>query len=76
MEINDIRGKTKELSFGELEVNKVYGSNRLQRYVLVVDQYHNAEHLYTVCLESGTLYDASAHEGDVFTEVNARLEIY
>lgn len=72
MEINDKRSETKELTFGELEVGKVYVSNRLQKYVFVVGQYCN----YIACLESGTLYDPSTHDGDVFTEVNARLEIY
>lgn len=72
MEINDIRGKTNELNFNHLEIGKVYRSNRLQRYVFVAGR----GCLYTVCLESGTLYDSSAHDGDVFTEVNARLEIY
>ena len=72
MEINNTRGKNKELTFGELEVGKVYVSNRLQKYVFVVGQYCN----YTACLESGTLYDPSTHDGDVFTEVKVRLEIY
>ena len=72
MEINDSRGKTKELTFCELEVGKVYVSNRLQKYVFVVGQYCN----YIACLEGGTLYDPSTHNGDVFTEVKARLEIY
>lgn len=70
MEINDIRGKTKELTFGELEVGRVYVSTRLQKYFMMTKDH------YTVCLETGELFDADEHRGDVFTEVKARLEIY
>jgi len=70
MEIHDKRSETKELTFSGLEVGKVYINTRFQKYFMMTKDH------YTVCLETGELFDADGHRGDVFTEVNARLEIY
>lgn len=70
MEINDLRFVSKELKFDDLEAGKVYISSRMLKYMMrTVD-------LYNVCLVSGDLSCKEDHYGDVFTEVNARLEIY
>ena len=69
MIINDTRGKSKELSFENLEAGKVYASHRLQKYVLCIDG-------YVACLVSGELFDLDECASDIFTEVNAKLEIY
>lgn len=69
MIINDTRGKAKELHFENLEAGKVYVSHRLQKYVFCSS--HGV-----VCLVSGDLFDFDECLGDIFTEVNARLEIY
>lgn len=69
MKVNDLRGKAAELSFDDLEHGKVYVSSRFQKYVLY------AKDDFTVCLESGEAFDRDGHHGDVFTEVNAVLQI-
>lgn len=69
MQVNDLRGKTVELGFDDLEASKVYVSHRLQKYVLSTDSG------YIVCVESGEMWDGDECQGDVFTEVNAVLQI-
>lgn len=69
MKVNDLRHQKQELSFHELEAGKVYVSSRLQRYVIMTKE------LSTVCLQSGELFEADEHDGDVFEPVNAVLEI-
>lgn len=69
MKVNDQRHQKQEFSFDELEAGKVYISHRMAKYVIKTDD------LYTVCVESGVLFDEDEHAGDVFEPVNAVLEI-
>lgn len=70
MKVNDLRGKLdKELIFNDLEAGRVYVSSRFQKYMIYTQDD------YTICLESGERFDRTDHDGDVFTEVNAVLQI-
>jgi len=69
MIINDLRGKTKELEWSELEFGEVYISSGLQKYMMFTQEYK------TIDLETGELFDEDEHMGDVFFPVKARLEI-
>ena len=70
MKVNDLRGKLdKEYSFDDLEAGRVYVSSRFQKYMIYTQDG------YTLCLESGERFDRNEHSGDVFTEVNAVLQI-
>ena len=76
MKINDTRGKSKELTFEELEAGKVYISSRLQKYVMFCNLgLSTTGNDYTVCLETGELFNLEEMYGDVFTEVSAVLQI-
>lgn len=74
MKINDNRGKAKELTFDDLQAGQVYVSHRLQKYVLGTQQW-DEDTLLIVCLESGEIFDYVECCGDVFTEVNAVLQV-
>lgn len=69
MKVNDIRGKSQEFTFDELEAGRVYTSTRFQKYLLMTDD------MYTVCLETGEMIGCDQHVGDIFIPVNAVLEV-
>lgn len=69
MNINDRSREFKELGWELLVFGQVYISNRFQKYMIFTQDYK------TVCLDSGEVYDEDEHKGDVFTPVNATLEI-
>lgn len=69
MKINDQRHTNKELQWKNLEHGQVYVSNRQGKYMI----YCQEDCL--ICLESGEWFDEDELRGDVFTHVNARLEI-
>lgn len=69
MKVNDLRGKAAEISFDDLEQGKVYVSSRFQKYMIYSSE------AATVCLETGEVFDIDEHNGDVFTKVNAVLQI-
>lgn len=69
MNINDRSREFKELGWELLVFGQVYISSRFQKYMIFTQDYK------TVCLDSGEVYDEDEHKGDVFTPVNATLEI-
>lgn len=72
MLINDNRFKQKELTWGDLEPGKVYISSQKQKYGMFVR--FSGEYRF-VCLETGFVSYEFEHSGDVFTLVEATLEI-
>lgn len=70
MLIDDQRHKRKEIAWSEMESAQIYIAHKLQKYLIKTND------MYVVCLESGELFDQDELMGDVFTSVNARLEIY
>ncbi|MNF03208.1 hypothetical protein D3C80_2024800 [compost metagenome] len=69
MKINDTRSNKKEIDWHHLVSGEVYVSSRKQKYLI----YTQEEGL--ICLESGEWFSQDEMSGDVFTHVNARLEI-
>ena len=69
MNINDRSREFKELGWDLLVFGQVYISSRFQKYTIFTQDYK------TVCLDSGEVYDEDEHKGDVFTPVNATLEV-
>lgn len=69
MKVNDVRGKTEELGFDDLEAGGIYVSSRFQKYMIYTQDD------FTICLESGERFDWEEHNGDVFTKVDAVLQI-
>lgn len=74
MKISDNRGKSSGLCFNQLEEGKVYVSHKYQAYMIHFDL-QNTGSYYNLNLETGDVYDVVEHDGDVFTEVNAVLQI-
>ena len=69
MNINDTRHQSTADVWEQLVFGQVYISSRFQKYMIFTQDYK------TVDLESGEVFVEDEHKGDVFTPVEATLEI-